>query len=430
MEMMGVGIDLLSILVTFVILVGVLLGKKNAMNEYFPILLLMNALVLLADLGTLAFNGIPEAIALMKVSVILQGSFTYVSLSGFNLYVDKLITRKMGRRPLFRSVPFAICGIMILFWISSLIHGFAFKISNDGVYSQGQLFFFVVLVACLLTIFIFFRILYNHIFGVLEGNVCTALYLFIIIPMIALFPALMLQVYSIFCGAWTVSYLVMFIAIHVTTEQNVVEQKMDETIMQTDLIISELQPHFIFNSLTNIKYLIKKNPELAVDAIDKFTKYLRRNLDTISDQELITFEEELEHTKTYLWLEQLRFRDLKVEYSIDEDQFLIPPLSLQPIVENAVRHGVTKKVGGGTIKIYVRDMDDCYKITVKDDGIGFNAKELDDEVANAGIFDIRKRLFDMNKSKISIASTEGVGTTVTYLIMKEDAGDDSVQKRK
>ena len=120
MEMMGVGIDLLSILVTFVILVGVLLGKKNAMNEYFPILLLMNALVLLADLGTLAFNGIPEAIALMKVSVILQGSFTYVSLSGFNLYVDKLITRKMGRRPLFRSVPFAICGIMILFWISCM----------------------------------------------------------------------------------------------------------------------------------------------------------------------------------------------------------------------------------------------------------------------------------------------------------------------
>ena len=116
-----------------------------------------------------------------------------------------------------------------------------------------------------------------------------------------------------------------------------------------------------------------------------------------------------------------------IEYSIDEDQFLIPPLSLQPVVENAVRHGVTKKVGGGTIKIYVRDMEDCYKITVKDDGIGFDAKQLDEEIANAGIHDIRKRLYEMNKSKLSIASTEGVGTTVTYLIMKEDTGDDSVQ---
>lgn len=231
-----------------------------------------------------------------------------------------------------------------------------------------------------------------------------------------------------FYAALTISFLIMFIAIHVTREQHIVEQKMDDTIMQTDLIISELQPHFIFNSLTNIKYLIKKNPEVAENAIDKFTKYLRRNLDTITDQELIPFSEELEHTRTYLWLEMLRFGDLKVEYSIDNDEFLIPPLSLQPVVENAVRHGVTKKVGGGTIKIYVREMPDCYKITVKDDGLGFNSKDLEVDIANAGILDIRKRLFEMNRSKISIASTEGVGTTVTYMIMKGEVKDDSVQQ--
>ncbi len=427
MEMMGIGIDMLSILITFVILVGVLLGKRNAMNEYFPILLLMNALVLLADMGTLVFANDSKTLVLLRISVILQGSLTFISISGFNLYVDKLITRKRGKRPVFRAVPFAICVIMILFWITSMIHGFAFQISREGVYSQGQLYFFVVLVACILVIFIFFRIIYNHINGVLDANVCIALYIFIIIPLVILFPALMCQCLSMLYGAITVSYLIMFIAIHVTREQNIVEKKMDDTIMQTDLIISELQPHFIFNSLTNIKYLIKKNPELAIDAMDKFTKYLRRNLDTITDQDLITFEEELEHTRTYLWLEQLRFGDLKIEYSIDEDQFLIPPLSLQPVVENAVRHGVTKKIGGGTIKIYVREMEDCYKITVKDDGIGFDAKQLDEEIAAAGIHDIRKRLYEMNKSKLSIASTEGVGTTVTYLIMKEDTEDDSVQ---
>ncbi len=427
MQRMGIGMDLFSVLITFVILVGVLLGKRNAMNEYFPILLLMNALVLLADMGTIAFAGRSDSIVLLRISVILQGSLTYVSIAGFNLYVDKLITRKRGKRPYFRSVPFAICLIMILFWISSLIHGFAFKVSKDGVYSQGQLFFFVVLIGCLLTLFIFFRILYNHLTGWLETNICIALYLFIILPLVVLFPSLRCQLSAMLYSSITISYLIMFIAIHVTREQKIVEQKMDDTIMQTDLIISELQPHFIFNSLTNIKYLITKKPEVAVEAIDKFTKYLRRNLDTITNQDLITFEEELEHTRTYLWLEQLRFGDLKIEYSIDEDQFLIPPLSLQPIVENAVRHGVTKKVGGGTIKIMVREDEHCYKITVIDDGIGFNTKELDDEVANAGILDIRKRLFELNRSKVSIASTEGVGTTVTYMIMKEGTKDDSVE---
>lgn len=427
MEMMGVGLDLLSILITFVILVGVLLGKRNAMNEYFPILLLMNALVLLADMGTVVYEGDTSNMTLLKISVILQGAFSFVSLSGFNLYVDRLITRKRGKRPLFRSIPFAFCVIMILFWISSLIHGYAFKITPEGQYLQGQLFFFVILIACLLLVFIQFRIIYNHVMGTLDTGVCIALYFFITIPFLVLFPALRWECFSMVYASLTVSYLIMFIAIHVTTEQHVVEKKMDDTIMQTDLIMCELQPHFIFNSLTNIKYLITKNPEVAVNAIDKFTKYLRRNLDTITDQNLISFSEELEHTRTYLWLEQLRFADLKIEYSIDNDEFLLPPLSLQPIVENAVKHGVTKKIGGGTIKISVREMPDCYKIIVKDDGIGFNTKELEQDVENAGIQDIRKRLYEMNKSKISIASTEGVGTTVTYLIMKGEVADDSNQ---
>jgi hypothetical protein len=419
MQLMGIGMDLFSVLITFVILVGVLLGKRNAMNEYFPILLLMNALMVFADMGVQAFAGDPENITSLKGALILQGSLTYVSLSGFNLYVDKLITRKMGKRPLFRIIPFVICIIMILFWISSAIHGYAFKVNNDGTYQQGQLYFFVVLVACIMAIYIFFRILVNHLTKVLDGAVCVALYLFIIVPLIALFPALAFECLSLFYSAVTVSYLIMFIAIHVTTEQHVVEQKMDDTLMQTDLIISELQPHFMFNSLTNIKYLIKKNPDLAVEAMDKFTKYLRRNLDTVENSDLIPFAEELEHTKTYLWLEQLRFADLKVEYSIDTDEFYIPPLSLQPIVENSVKHGVTKKLGGGTVKIFVREEKDCYKIIVKDDGLGFNAEALKNEDKdNIGLKDIRKRLYAMNKSKVNIASTEGVGTTVTYSIMK------------
>lgn len=419
MQLMGVGLDLFSVLITFVILVGVLLGKRNAMNEYFPILLLMNALMVFADMGVQSFAGEPENVLYLKISLILQGSLTFVSISGMNLYVDKMITRKMGKRPMFRVIPFVICMIMILFWISSVLHGYAFKVEKDGTYSQGQLYFFVVLIGCIIAIFIFFRIIVNQLTGTLEPAVCVALYMVIIVPVGMLFPALYFECLSLFYSAVTVSYLIMFIAIHVSTEQHVVEAKMDDTIMQTDLIISELQPHFMFNSLTNIKYLIHKNPELAVEALDKFTKYLRKNLDTVEDTELIPFSEELEHTKTYLWLEQLRFIDLKVEYSIDVDDFYVPPLSLQPVVENAVKHGVTKKVGGGTVKIKVREEKDCYKIIVNDDGLGFKAEELDDEEHdNVGLRDIRKRLYAMNKSKVSIASTVGVGTTVTYWIMK------------
>ena len=114
--------------------------------------------------------------------------------------------------------------------------------------------------------------------------------------------------------------------------------------IQIELIMSQIQPHFVFNSLTTIRYLCRNDVPLAIEALGKFTKYLRQNLDSIASENLVPFSEELEHTKTYLWLEKLRFgKDLRVEYSIDSQSFKVPPLSLQPIVENAVKHGVTKK---------------------------------------------------------------------------------------
>jgi len=418
MELLGIGLDFMAVLITFVILVGVLLGKRNAMNEYFPILLLMNALTLLADMGSIAFSGAPQYLILMKTSVILRGAFAYVSVSGFNLYIDKIITRKLGKNVLWRMIPFVLSIIMILFWISSMLHGYVFSISDQGIFSQGQLYIVFVAGALIIPIVDFFRVVINHITGVLEPNICYALYIFIIIPEVVAFVAFKQECLSMLFAAITVSYLIMFIAIHVQTEQKVVEKKMDDTIMQTELIISQLQPHFMFNSLTNIKYLIKKDPDMAGRAIDSFTKYLRTNLEAIENPEYITFAQELEHTKNYLWMEQIRFSDLKVEYSIDVDDFMVPALSLQPIVENAVKHGVTKKIGGGTIKISVRDLPDCYKIIVKDDGVGFDINSKEEEETSASIKDIRKRLFSLNKSKMSISSTEGVGTTVIYTIVK------------
>jgi sensor histidine kinase YesM len=154
--------------------------------------------------------------------------------------------------------------------------------------------------------------------------------------------------------------------------------------------------------------------------MDRFTKYLRRNLDVISDDKPITFAEELEHTKNYLWLEQLRFKkNLNVEYSIDCEDFLIPPLTIQPIVENAIKHGITKKIGGGKVSISVREADKYYKITISDDGVGFDkAIPNGDKDPHIGIEDVRRRLNRYNGSTLTINSVVGVGTSAVYQIQK------------
>lgn len=422
MDMLGIGLDLMAIMTTFVILVGVLLGKKNSMNKYFPIMLLLNALMLLADIGTLTFAGDTSQLMLLKVCWILQFAFAFCGIAGFNLYVDVMLSRKIGKKPMFRIVPFVVTAIMIVLWITSLETGLLFSIDENGVVSYGRFFWIAQLVGCGIALFDVARVMVNHLMGRLDTGTAVGVYIFVAIPTATLPLEEFIGNQSLLFAAITVSYVTMYISIHVRQEQAALAKEIAAEKMQTELIMSQIQPHFIFNSLATIKYLCSTNSHLATEAVTKFAKYLRRNLDVVSNSNMVKFKEELEHTKNYLWLEQLRFgKNLNVEYSIDCDEFLIPPLSLQPIVENAVKHGVTKKTGGGTISITVRETDTCYRITVSDDGVGFDKQErAQDKERHIGINDVRKRISQINGSTLKVSSQLGIGTSVIYEIMKDE----------
>lgn len=422
MNMLGIGLDLMAVMTTFVILIGVLLGKKNSMNEYFPIMLLLNALTLLADIGTLTFAEDVSHLVLLKICWILQFAFAFCSIAGFNLYVDAMLSRRIGKKPMFRIVPFVVSAIMIILWITSLETGFLFFVDDKGVASYGRFFWIAQLVGCGIAIFDVGRVLVAQLMGKIDKGTAVGVYLFVAIPTVTLPMEELIGNQSLLFAAATVSYVTLYISIHVRQEQAELAKRIDAEKMQTELIMSQIQPHFIFNSLATIKYLCSTNSQLAVEAVSKFSKYLRRNLDVVSNHNMVKLKEELEHTKNYLWLEQLRFgKNLRVEYSIDCDDFLIPPLSLQPIVENAVKHGVTKKSGGGTVSITVRETDTCYKITVCDDGVGFDRQEKAmDKEAHIGINDVRKRISQINGSTLKVTSQVGVGTSVVYEIMKDE----------
>ena len=134
---------------------------------------------------------------------------------------------------------------------------------------------------------------------------------------------------------------------------------------------------------------------------------------------LIPFKREYEHLKKYLYIENLRFGDkLNVEYDIRTDKFVLPLLSVQPLVENAVKHGVGQKKEGGTVLISTRETDDSYIIVVKDDGVGFETGQVKakDGRSHMGIENTRMRIKQMCGGDVAIDSTVGVGTTVTVII--------------
>lgn len=423
MEMFCLGLDLESVLITFVILVGVLLGKRNAMNEYFPALLLVNALGLLADMGTIVFANIVGMLLIYKIFIIAQCAFIFCGIVGVNLYVDAMIGFSVTRKSKFmRFFPFLLSAIAIIVWILSMVTGWCYSISESGELRYGPYFIVVQILGLVTAILPLLRIITNHILDEIESNYAKAMYVFIAVPLGSLTIAQIIKSVSVVLAAMTVSYAVMFIFVHVQASQNLLEDEADSEKRQTKLVVSQIQPHFIINTLTTIKYLCKTNPVLAMEAVGKFSKYIRTNIDTIDNDNLVKFSEELEHTKTYLWLEQLRFgKEIRTQYSIDTDDFLIPPLSIQPIVENAVKHGITKKIGGGTVTIAVRETDRCYKITVSDDGVGYEHQKVEEhEQARLGINDVRQRIMKIKGSTLTVSSRVGVGTSAVYEIMKEE----------
>ncbi len=188
------------------------------------------------------------------------------------------------------------------------------------------------------------------------------------------------------------------------------------------VMISQIQPHFLYNALNTIKSLIRRDPKTAEEAIIDFSYYLRGNMDSLTYIEPIPFQTELQHIRYYCDIELLRFSDkLRVEYDILDDDFTVPTLSVQPIVENAIKHGVTKRPEGGVVRISAYEEKNGFVISVEDNGVGFDPSQLEKEDGrtHVGLQNTRYRFENMMHATVDIQSEKGVGTTVTIRIPKE-----------
>ena len=126
---------------------------------------------------------------------------------------------------------------------------------------------------------------------------------------------------------------------HLQAAQELVRRERDRQRVQ--LMLSQIKPHFLYNSLTVIRELIHSDPQAAEKALDDFSGFLRHNMQSINSEQPILLQQELEHVESYLALQRLRFGDeLHVVYDIACEDIMLPTLTLQPIVENAVSHGI------------------------------------------------------------------------------------------
>ena len=215
----------------------------------------------------------------------------------------------------------------------------------------------------------------------------------------------------------------------IEAEKRAMELKLQES--QISIMLSQIQPHFLYNTLNSIYQLCETNPMRARSMVNSFSEYLRNNLSSLEETGLVSFETELEHVNTYLEIEKVRFEDtLEIEYDIKCVDFSLPVLTVQPIVENAVKHGTSKKRGGGKVIISTDEEQDSYVIKVSDTGCGFDtSKPKDDGKRHVGIENVKQRLANMCSGSLSIESEIGVGTLATIRIPKGVKNEDHSRRR-
>ncbi|MBK9571140.1 MAG: histidine kinase [Chitinophagaceae bacterium] len=177
--------------------------------------------------------------------------------------------------------------------------------------------------------------------------------------------------FFIYYFIWNAIYF-MYHYISKSRKQQLDTLQLEALVKELELktIKAHINPHFIFNSLNSIRALVDENPQRARKAITELSNILRSSMQT-EKVEMVAFEKELFIVKDYLALENMRFEDrLKVEYEIDEDTLHqpVPPMMLQTLVENAIKHGISKQINGGIVKVISDFKGDYHELVVQNTG--------------------------------------------------------------
>ena len=202
-------------------------------------------------------------------------------------------------------------------------------------------------------------------------------------------------------------------------------QELERELAQSKitLMISQIQPHFLYNALNTIQYLCEDKPQVAAETTNRLAKYLRGIVDSVATDVLVPITRDLQHLENFLVIVSLRFPHIEVVFDVKDTDFTVPPLTLQPLVENAIRHGLGPKGHKGLVSISIWEEASIHHIKISDNGVGFDRSAvLDDGRSHIGLKNTEQRLAWMCQGTLEVKSSPQEGTTIHIRIPKKIAG--------
>ena len=413
MPNVNIALDLFGVVVILIIFFSCLEErlKKESDSNYFICIILSVLIALTADIVSWIGEGDPNLSTLTSVGNTVAACAGYIATFFFVMYMRKNLFPNSKAAMVTTYVFGALSLISVIVVSLDGYKDFSFIVDSAGHYVPTDMvasFFWHLqfpVIAFLTTALML--ILAQRV----SARTRISYLLYILFPTVGAVLDYMFHGLSLTFIGMATSIMIIYTNIYLQKRKLISEQR-------TALMMSQINPHFMYNTLSAIAALCEIEPKEAKALTLEFSSFLRQNLETLSAKKLISIEQELKHVECYLKIEKARFKDkINVDYSLGCEGFFLPALTIQPIVENAVKHGITKKAGGGTVKISTYKNNGFYVIEIKDDGVGFDENSLLDTThAHVGIENVKNRLRDMCRGSLEVKSMRGVGTRVTISI--------------
>ncbi len=385
--------------------------NKRFFRNYFIILFLGG----ISGLVDVTLAGDPSLSALLYISIaFLESMILSLPLLMMTVYLLHICGKDLRSNWLWRTVLGMWAVFLILLFAISFNAYSTFNAADSQYYRVPLYTFMLLALVAILALDFAGMIRYRK-------RLTHKEFLGFSIALLPMMAALIIQIFFDAYALLDISYVIAALVMYSFILSDQVERELsylrEIANQRASITVLRMRPHYIYNTLMSIYSLCNIDPQRARQVTMDFTNYLRKNFDAVASDSTIPFSAELEHTRAYLAVEQALYEEqLVVEYDTPFTFFRLPPLTLQPLVENAVKHGMNPDEGPLHISISTRQTDSGAEITVKDDGPGFDPS--DENKSHTTLTNIRQRLEMMSGGILQITSGKGGETVVTVKIPK------------